>query len=115
LIDNTFNCCSKTFEAVEQENVKTWRFYRISVIMEYDSKSLRRDGTRSWSMTASHRVMMEHVHGVWQQVIASWCNMFVEYDNKPSLAPPLIIFGHIWKLGYWMYDRCSKENESKRS
>jgi len=66
-------------------------------------------------MTTSNCVMMEHVHVVWQQVIASRCNMFMEYDSKPSLAPPFIIFCHIWKLGCWMYNRCSKENKSNQS
>jgi len=62
---------SKTFEVVQQEDVKTWRFYRISVIMEY--------------------------------------------DKKPSWVPPLIVFGHLWRLGEWVYEKCSKEDSNKAS
>ena len=29
---------SKTYQDVQQEDEKTWRFYRISVILEYDTK-----------------------------------------------------------------------------
>jgi len=61
-----FYCCSKTFESIEKENVKTWRFYRISVIMEY--------------------------------------------KKKPCLAPPFIIFGHVWKLCRLVYRRCTNQS-----
>jgi len=31
-------CYSKTIEEIQQQNVDTWRFYRITVIFEYEDK-----------------------------------------------------------------------------
>jgi len=36
-----------------------------------------------------------------------------EYHDKPSLAPPLIIVNHLWRILVYVYKRCGNKWESE--
>jgi len=73
-----FYCCSKTFESIEKENVKTWRFYRISVIMEYKRKPCLAPPfiifghVSSWSTRESRVWLRRSSSSVTCQGVSSW-------------------------------------------
>ena len=59
--------CSKMVDEIQQQDVNTWHFYRIAVILEY--------------------------------------------ENKPTLAPPLTIISHLVNISSWC---CAYYNKKRK-